>query len=250
MKLQLTFEFALHISFQEADTLVIEFADPDLFVTEHGIRILPEHRRLKKPLKKQIPDDAKATQENINSSADNSKTATTVIMVSQILLGAGLKSVLDMINALQVIILLPLIETQIPANASMFMQTLTDVAAFDFIEIGDVSNDILSLPPTEPVNMRFELSSLESQYFVNNVGSFYLVILLNILMTLVWCLIKLIRTCCYDGDFLEKYGRKIHRKLFWNGSAAAVRESYLVVILCAFISINYNFNFTSLGMHW
>ena len=32
--------------------LVIEFSDPDLFVTENGIQILPEHRRLEKPLKK------------------------------------------------------------------------------------------------------------------------------------------------------------------------------------------------------
>ena len=31
---------------------------------------------------------------------------------------------------------------------------------------------------------------------------------------------------------------------------ATVRESYLVVILCVFISIKYNFSFTSLGMYW
>ena len=171
-------------------------------------------------------------------------------MISQILMGAGLKSVLDMINALQVIVLLPLIETQIPANASMFFETLTEVAAFDFVEIGGASNDILNLPPTEPVNERFELSRIESQYFVNNLGSFYTVILLNIFMAFVWCLIKIIRSCCYDGKFLEKYGRKIYRKLFWNGSMATIRESYLVVVLCVFISIKYNFSFTSLGMYW
>ena len=148
------------------------------------------------------------------------------------------------------IILLPLIETQIPANASMFFETLTEVAAFDFIEIGDAANGILALPPTEPVNERFELSRIESQYFVNNLGSFYLVILLNIFFVIVWCLIKFIRTCCCDGKRLEKYGRKLYRKLFWNGSTATVKESYLMVILCGFISINYNFKFTSLGMYW
>ena len=31
---------------------------------------------------------------------------------------------------------------------------------------------------------------------------------------------------------------------------ATVRESFLVVILCVFISIKYNFSFTSLGMYW
>ena len=37
MTIQLLFETALYVSFEEPDTLVIEFADPDIFITEKGI---------------------------------------------------------------------------------------------------------------------------------------------------------------------------------------------------------------------
>ena len=94
MKLQLYFEFALHISYYKPDTLVVEFADPDLF------EILPEHRRVTRPLMRQLPYYAKSTQEKINSSSDDSKTVTVAIMGANFALGFGLKSVIDMINAL------------------------------------------------------------------------------------------------------------------------------------------------------
>ena len=57
-------------------------------------------------------------------------------MIGNIFMGVGLQQVLDMINALQIVILLPLIETNIPANASMFFARLLEIAAFDILEIG------------------------------------------------------------------------------------------------------------------
>ena len=92
-----------------------------------------------------------------------------------------------MINALSVIILLPLIEAQVPANAHMFFVRLTNIAAFDFGEIGnyidpnfpqidEIMNMILDLPPSEPLNERFEASRIESVYFINNLGSFYFIL--------------------------------------------------------------------------
>ena len=110
MAIKLLFETALYVSFEEPDTLVIEFADPDIFISENGIQMLPEDRKIERKLMKQLPQDAKAAQESINAQGDNAQTATTIIMISQFALGVGLKKILDMINALQIIILLPLIE--------------------------------------------------------------------------------------------------------------------------------------------
>ena len=64
-------------------------------------------------------------------------------MLSNFSLGLGLKKVLDMINALQIIILLPLIETDIPANAHMFFVKLTNIAGFDFFEIDGIVSELL-----------------------------------------------------------------------------------------------------------
>ena len=60
MAIQLLFETALFVSFEAPDILVIEFADPDLFVTERGIQILPENRKIEKKLMKQLPQDSQA----------------------------------------------------------------------------------------------------------------------------------------------------------------------------------------------
>ena len=43
--------------------------------------------------------------------ADNSKKLITALMISDLFLGVGLKSVLDMISAMQIIILMPLIDS-------------------------------------------------------------------------------------------------------------------------------------------
>ena len=145
MLLQIYFEFAKLISFNSPDTLVIEFADPDLFISEGGIQMLPKDRRMTRKLMRQLPQEAKPTQTNINSSADDSKKATTVIMALNFLMGFGLKNVIDMINALQIIILLPLIDTKIPANAGMFFKTLAEYAAFDFVDIGEYADTIFKL---------------------------------------------------------------------------------------------------------
>ena len=50
MVIQLDFENATYISFEAADTLVIEFGDPDLFITGDGIQIRPEDRRIERKL--------------------------------------------------------------------------------------------------------------------------------------------------------------------------------------------------------
>ena len=98
VEMQLNFEYATFISYEEADTLVVEFADPDLFISGNGIKMLPEHRRLTRPLMRQLPDYAKPTQMNINSSAKDSKTITTVILAGNIVMGAGQLNILEMIN--------------------------------------------------------------------------------------------------------------------------------------------------------
>ena len=52
MVIQLLFETALFVSFEAPDTLVIEFADPNLFITDKGIQILPENRKIERKLMK------------------------------------------------------------------------------------------------------------------------------------------------------------------------------------------------------
>lgn len=55
-----------------------------------------------------------------------------------------------MVNALQIVVFLPLLDVNFPANAAGFFQYLTKIAAFDVLEIGDYVDDLLELPIAEP----------------------------------------------------------------------------------------------------
>lgn len=67
MTLKLFFDDALYISFEKADTLVIVFADEELFISEDGIKISEESRILKRKLVRQIPQDKLSVQKKINT---------------------------------------------------------------------------------------------------------------------------------------------------------------------------------------
>ena len=57
-----------------------------------------------------------------------------------------------MIQALQILILLPLLKPGMPANTGMFFNQLASIAAFDIFEMGELIDELLSLMPTDPVN--------------------------------------------------------------------------------------------------
>ena len=84
------------------------------------------------------------------------------MLVFNTLLGASLGAVFGMINALQIIIILPLFDASMPANAGMVFKYLTKIAAFDVFEIGDYVDEYLELEQTEPVDNNFETLGFES----------------------------------------------------------------------------------------
>lgn len=73
-----------------------------------------------------------------------------------------------------------------PANAGMFFGALTEMATFDILEIGDYVSDYLELAPQDPINEKFEAMGMEDKYFVNNVGSFFLILLFYCGLTIAW----------------------------------------------------------------
>ena len=82
-----------------------------------------------------------------------------------------------------------------PANAGMFFNQLTAIAAFDIIETNEFLNDLLDLLPKEPVNEKFETIGLETVYFMNNLGTFVIVLALKALLVLLWIGLKPLSMC-------------------------------------------------------
>ena len=94
-----------------------------------------------------------------------------------------------MVRALQIIILLPLIQSKMPANTGMFLNQIAKIAAFDFLPIDDFVYDKLELIPTDPVNEKFEMLGIETLFFINNMGSFIILIFLKLFQVMVWIIL-------------------------------------------------------------
>ena len=152
---------------------------------------------------------------------------------------------MDMVEALQLIVFLPILKVSMPANAAAVFDTLSQIAAFDLIEIGDYIEEILKLLPTDPVNEKYESIGLESLYFINNIGSFTFVLLVYFAMIAAWLLLGI--SFVLNIQQAKKLQTKLGNKIFWNKGIGLVKESYLVVILCASIALSYNFILSDTG---
>ena len=160
-----------------------------------------------------------------------------MMILLNFLLSFGMAQLLGMLNALQLIIFLPLLESAMPANAGMFYNILTKLAAFDVLEIGEHVNEILQLAPTDPVNEKFETMGLEDVYFINNVGSFFFFLMLYTLLIMIWALLL----CCKRIKSVNKIVKALSKRLFWNSISSLIFESFLNVVVCGLISFKHNF---------
>ena len=127
---------------------------------------------------------------------------------------------------------------------------MTKIAAFDILEISDQVDEILDLPVPEEQSeeveqqvAKFQEIGLESLYFINNLGFFFLIILLCGGLTVIWLLLAPLNMF---GP-VRKLRQKISSTLFWNGSIAAVQESFVMVILNGLLSFRYNFELVHYG---
>ena len=75
-------------------------------------------------------------------------------------------------------ILLPLLSVSMPANTGMLFKQLTQIAAFDLLETDEFLTDLLKLKPKEPLTANFETIGFSTVYFLNNIGSFAIVLAL------------------------------------------------------------------------
>ena len=77
-----------------------------------------------------------------------------------------------------------------PANTGMFFNQLTRIAAYDFLEISEYLDNWLSLVPTNPVNEKYDTIGLGSLYFLNNLGTFTIILAFTCLTMLLWMVLS------------------------------------------------------------
>ena len=100
---------------------------------------------------------------------------------------------------------MPLFQVSMPGNAAVFFGHLMSIAAFDFIEFGDIIHEAFSIEATDPIDDNFNSVGFESQYFLNNLGTIALFYLIYFFLLLLAPLLA----CC--GRYSKSIAQKSKR---------------------------------------
>ena len=95
----------------------------------------------------------------------------------------------------------------------MYFRILRRIVWFEVFEIDEFVSDFMDLEHVDPVSAKFETIGIDSKYFINNMGSFFLILVLDLVLILIWNLLVPMGKCC---KFAKRIRKKLGRALFWN----------------------------------
>ena len=101
----------------------------------------------------------------------------------------------------------------------MFFGYLQSIAAFDVFEIGEYVDEYLELVPEDPVNEKFETIGMESKYYINNMGSFFLTLIFEVMMIILYLILV---PFAGKSKCIKRRVKNLNKKLFWNSWVVTV----------------------------
>ena len=158
-------------------------------------------------------------QDQIMNSATAAATVSASSLALTFLQGVGLQQIFEIVQVLQIVVILPLLSTNMPANTGMFFSVLQMIAAFDVFEIGEYVDEYLELTPEDPINEKFETIGMESKYYINNMGSFFLTLVFEVLLIIVYLLLVPFAS---KSKCIKRRVKNLNKKLFWNSWVVTV----------------------------
>jgi len=131
---------------------------------------------------------AKVVTETIQATASTVFAANFVI---NLLLAASLNQLWSTIHTQQIIVLMPLFKVNLPGNAAVFFNVLMTVASFDVLPTDNFYDKVLNTTPTLPLTANFEAVGFESMYFLYNMGSLMVLLMVFALLAIISWLFSL-----------------------------------------------------------
>ena len=122
-----------------------------------------------------------------------------------------------------------------PGNAAIFFGHIMSIAAFDFIEFGDIIHEAFSIEATDPINDQFNSVGFESQYFLNNLGTIALFYIVYLLFVLV---VTPLLVCCgrYSISIMKK-SKRLNQKIYWNSFLTLLNETFMILIVSVLLNM-------------
>jgi hypothetical protein len=157
--------------------------------------------------------------------------------VINLVLSIGLQHLWSIIETQQLFAMYGLFSAKLPFNALVFFGQLMYLAAFDLYDTNQFWHDSLGLTPTDAHNGKFLQMGFSSLYFLNNMGTLLWLPALYLALLLVNLVSSKMSKVRPESDTWRKVACWSTRCVQWNTLITIVKESFLVIILCVFISL-------------
>ena len=220
----------------DVETLQIVFRDQVLFTSLTGLW-LPENKTLTRKLLPQLSINTEF-YDYVEEALEIFQTFTEVTIgsnfVLSVLFALALNLLWSMIESMQVLTFVPLFDIRMPAIPTLVFGLLTEIAAFDYVEVGDYFEMAFDISDSDPMNQNFEALGFETNLFLYNMGSMLFGLVLTPVMLTLGCLLKL----CTCFESCKKVGERIDNDYRWNSTLEIVKGMFGLAVLSACIGIS------------
>ena len=189
-------------------------------------------------LRKQLPvqyADASTAEDIENSGAAMGSSTQTLILLNfaaNILLGSSQQYLWEMVNAQQIVVLLPLFNVIIPMSCMLVFDKLMAIASFEALPT-DMIYGWFSEVEGEPKNDQFEKVGFEHHLLLNNFGTLGFIIACLPMLYLIYAILSY----CHGIKRIKRVHNRLSRSLFWGFPFRMLIESYILCLICVFLNL-------------
>mmetsp|Transcript_16595 Transcript_16595/g.15879 ORF Transcript_16595/g.15879 Transcript_16595/m.15879 type:complete len:429 (-) Transcript_16595:282-1568(-) len=159
-------------------------------------------------------------------------------LVLSFILSFSLSQLWGLINALQVITLLPAMSVAFPANAEYFISLLATIANFDLVDVSPLVYKIVPMDPkySENAQAKFQAMGITSTNLIDNLSNLLLMVLTMVAALLLFLFLKLLKRL--ENRIVTFVSNFLGAILFYSWLIRTFIESYLNFAISGFMALD------------
>eukprot|EP00352_Strombidinopsis_acuminata_P009666 CAMPEP_0176349552 /NCGR_PEP_ID=MMETSP0126-20121128/8747_1 /TAXON_ID=141414 ORGANISM="Strombidinopsis acuminatum, Strain SPMC142" /NCGR_SAMPLE_ID=MMETSP0126 /ASSEMBLY_ACC=CAM_ASM_000229 /LENGTH=212 /DNA_ID=CAMNT_0017698993 /DNA_START=215 /DNA_END=853 /DNA_ORIENTATION=- len=113
---------------------------------------------------------------------------------------------------------------------------IIEIATFDLVDTDDIYEDTFQMTvDEESYTESFGELGYETNNIILNMGTVFIIFLINLVAFMCMGLLRLIKRCCCEARF-GRWHDKLHDAFIWNGVIRFVLEGYLEFAIICFLN--------------
>ena len=147
-----------------------------------------------------------------------------------------LSELFSMLNFLQLIVFIPLVKIKFPANSLPIFGSLNEAATFDMLYTDNWFPIVFNFGEFEPFNQEFEAQNMETTVLIMNLGTLFVVLIVNIINYISYGVGKLLINKCCCKDKLRNLLAKQKDELFYSTMVDYIGPSYIEIAFAVILN--------------